>query len=91
MYTNPQLLKCADKLEASQTVMHGSAYQRAREAERCLRTLAKNRVVAEENHAFLRNLIEELTYFASTVSRPASEHMLEAANALSSILPKQGV
>ena len=85
--TKEELEQCADQLEAAMAVMHGTAYQPSRKAVRCLRVLAKDPSITEEEGVVLPPVIAELNHYAETVNPVPRQRMLNAAALLSGFLP----
>jgi hypothetical protein len=82
--TAEELTRLADKLEASSTLMHGSAYAPTRQAEKLLRHLVRHSMSAMVVEGLEAN-IEQLRRMAGTVASPARERMLEAATMLEAL------
>lgn len=78
------LTRLADKLEASSTLMHGSAYAPSRQAVKLLRHLVRNNMTPLVVEGLDSN-IAQLRQMAGTVARPARERMQEAATVLETL------
>jgi len=79
-----ELTRLADKLEASSTIMHGSAYAPTRQAEKLLRHLVRSDMTPLVVEGLESN-IAQLRRMADTVARPARERMQEAATMLETL------
>ena len=81
------LLRQADQLEAALTIMHGTAYSPSLMAMRLIRRLGlatPEKPVGELNPEALTELIATLRRLSSTVAKPASTRMTDAADTLES-------
>lgn len=80
------LTKCADRLEASLTVIHSSAYPDALSAVRLMRWLTDGTAhLATLDREMLPTLTMKLRKFAATVSNPAAANLTASADALDSV------
>jgi hypothetical protein len=82
--TGEELTCLADKLEASSTLMHGSAYAPTRQAVKLFQRLSRSNLTPLVVEG-LDTLIEALRRQAGTVARPARERMQEAATMLETL------
>lgn len=80
------LAQLADKLEASLTIMHGSAYAPSLKAVRILKAAAKPAASLNIEWMAATSLAAELKKMSGTVARPASERMVAAANAIEALV-----
>lgn len=79
------LLLQADKLEAALTIMHGTAYSPSLMAMRLIRRLGQEtpeKPVGVLDPTALAELIATLRRLSSTVAKPASTSMTDAAETL---------
>jgi len=81
-----ELQQLVDKLEASLTIMHGSAYVPASQAVRILKVAAKGTTSLNIEWMAATSLAMELRRMSGTVARPASERMVAAADALEGLV-----
>lgn len=84
--SNAKLLRCADMLEASSCIMHGSAYQPARKGYKIMRLMAESRKMDADDVAALQKLIPEMRYFSETIARPGRDRMRIAARLIERVL-----
>lgn len=82
--TAEEVTRLADKLEASSTLMHGSAYAPTRLTEKLLRHLVRSNMTPLVVEGLDEN-IAQLRHMAGTVARPARERMQEAATMLETL------